>query len=46
MGYKIILSKINRADIVDIDGNYLAKTVSETDIGIDPKQIINNLHVR
>ncbi len=38
---KIILSKINRADIVDIDGNYLAKTVSVTDIGIDPKQIIN-----
>ena len=38
---EIILSKINRADIMDIDGNYLAKTVTVTDIGIDPKQIIN-----
>ena len=38
---EIILNKINRADIVDNNGNYLAKTVNVTDIGIDPKQIIN-----
>ena len=38
-------NKINkefyRADIIDRNGNYLSKTVSSIDIGISPKQIIN-----
>ena len=35
-------NKINyRADIVDNNGNYLVKTVSTIDIGINPVEIIN-----
>ena len=30
-----------RADIIDINGNYLAKTVSSIDIGINPVEAIN-----
>ena len=30
-----------RADIVDINGNYIGKTISSIDIGISPKKIIN-----
>ena len=34
-------NKLYRADIVDIDGNYLAKTVKSIDIGIKTSDIIN-----
>jgi cell division protein FtsI (penicillin-binding protein 3) len=30
-----------RADIVDRDGNYLAKTVSSVDVGINPSEVID-----
>ena len=36
-----ILSKSERADIIDRNGNYLAKTVSSIDIGINPIEIID-----
>ena len=32
---------LNRADIIDINGKYLAKTVSTTNIGIKPSEAIN-----
>ena len=32
---------IKRADIIDINGTFLAKTVSSIDIGINPAEIIN-----
>ena len=34
-------NKLYRADIVDIDGNYLAKTVKSIDIGLKTSDIIN-----
>ncbi len=34
-------NKLQRADIVDRNGNFLAKTVSSIDIGINPIEIIN-----
>ena len=34
-------SELKRADIVDRNGSYLAKTVSSIDIGINPIEIIN-----
>ncbi len=34
-------SKLKRTDIVDRNGNYLAKTVSSIDIGINPTDIID-----
>ena len=37
----IILKKNHRADIIDINGNYLVKTVSTIDIGINPIEIID-----
>ena len=36
-----IINKLQRADIVDRNGNYLAKTVSSIDIGINPVEIID-----
>ena len=36
------LNKLKRADIVDRDGNFLAKTVSSIDIGINPVEIIDH----
>ncbi|MDB9746628.1 penicillin-binding transpeptidase domain-containing protein [Candidatus Pelagibacter sp.] len=36
------LNKLKRADIVDRDGNFLAKTVSSIDIGINPIEIIDH----
>ena len=36
-----IYNKIKRADIVDRNGNFLAKTVSSIDIGINPIEIID-----
>jgi cell division protein FtsI (penicillin-binding protein 3) len=36
-----ITNKLQRADIVDRNGNYLAKTVSSIDIGINPVEIID-----
>ena len=36
-----IVGPLNRADIVDINGKYLAKTVSTTNIGIKPSEVIN-----
>ncbi len=36
-----IINKLHRADIIDRNGNFLAKTVSSIDIGINPIEIIN-----
>ena len=36
-----IINELHRADIVDRNGNYLAKTVSSIDIGINPSEIID-----
>ena len=36
-----VINKLKRADIVDRNGNYLAKTVSSIDIGINPIEIID-----
>ena len=36
-----IFNQLKRADIVDRNGNFLAKTVSSIDIGINPVEIIN-----
>ena len=36
-----VTNKLNRADIVDRNGNYIAKTVSSIDIGINPTEVIN-----
>ena len=36
-----IYNKLNRADIIDRNGNFLAKTVSSIDIGIKPIEIID-----
>ncbi len=36
-----IYNKLKRADIVDVNGNFLAKTVSSIDIGINPSEIID-----
>ena len=36
-----IINNLQRADIVDNNGSYLAKTVSSIDIGINPVEIIN-----
>ena len=36
-----IFNKLHRADIVDRNGNFLAKTVSSIDIGINPLEIID-----
>ena len=36
-----IINKLQRADIIDINGTFLAKTVSSIDIGINPVEIID-----
>ena len=36
-----ITNKLHRADIIDRNGNFLAKTVSSIDIGINPTEVIN-----
>ena len=36
-----LLDKLYRADIIDIDGNYLAKTVKSIDIGIKTSDVID-----
>ena len=36
-----IINKLHRADIVDKNGSFLAKTVSSIDIGINPVEIID-----
>ena len=36
-----IYNKLKRADIVDVNGNFLAKTVSSIDVGINPSEIID-----
>jgi cell division protein FtsI (penicillin-binding protein 3) len=36
-----VFGQLKRADIVDRNGNFLAKTVSSIDIGINPVEIIN-----
>jgi len=39
---KPLINKKNyRADIIDRNGNYLVKTVSSIDIGINPKEVID-----
>ena len=35
------VNKLYRADIIDIDGNYLAKTVKSIDIGIKTSDVID-----
>tara|TARA_B100001057_G_scaffold496856_1_gene599434 strand:- start:4608 stop:6263 length:1656 start_codon:yes stop_codon:yes gene_type:complete len=35
------INKINRADIIDRNGNYISKSVFTTNVGIDPKLIKN-----
>jgi len=35
------ISKLYRADIVDVDGNYIGKTINSIDIGISPSKIID-----
>ena len=35
------VSKLYRADIVDVDGNYIGKTINSIDIGISPSKIID-----
>ena len=37
----IFANKLHRADIIDINGNYLAKTVKSIDIGIKTSDVIN-----
>ena len=37
----VFTNKLYRADIIDIDGNYLAKTVKSIDIGIKTSDVIN-----
>ena len=37
----VFANKLYRTDIIDIDGNYLAKTVKSIDIGIKTSDIIN-----
>jgi cell division protein FtsI (penicillin-binding protein 3) len=34
-----------RADIIDVNGTYLVKTVSTTDVGINPLEIIDKKHL-
>ena len=41
-----IINKLNRADIVDRNGSFLAKTVSSIDIGINPVEIINQKNTK
>ena len=36
-----IYNKLKRSDIIDLNGNFLAKTVSSIDIGINPIEIID-----
>ena len=36
-----VFNKLKRADIVDRNGNFLAKTVSSIDIGVNPVEIID-----
>ena len=36
-----IINKLHREDIVDRNGNFLAKTVSSIDIGISPEEVID-----
>ena len=36
-----IINKLHREDIIDRNGNFLAKTVSSVDIGINPSEVIN-----
>ncbi len=36
-----VYNKLKRADIIDRNGNFLAKTVSSIDIGINPTEIID-----
>ncbi len=38
---KVDAYNLHRADIIDINGRFLAKSVSVIDIGINPKEIIN-----
>jgi cell division protein FtsI (penicillin-binding protein 3) len=36
-----IINKLHREDIIDRNGNFLAKSVSSVDIGINPLEVIN-----
>ena len=36
-----VFNKLKRADIIDNNGNFLARTVSSIDIGINPVEIID-----
>ena len=41
----LITKKNYRADIIDRNGNYLAKTVDSIDVGIHPVKVINKKHL-
>ena len=41
----LIIKKNYRADIVDRNGNYLVKTVSSIDIGINPVEVIDQIEL-
>ena len=41
MEIEAIIDKKNRADIIDRNGNYLVKTVSSINIGINPVEVID-----
>ena len=38
-------TKNYRADIIDVNGNYLVKTVRTIDVGINPSQVIDKKHL-
>ena len=44
-GVQISNTKNYRADIIDINGNYLVKTVRTIDVGINPLQAIDKKHL-
>ena len=44
-GVQISNTKNYRADIIDINGNYLVKTVRTIDVGINPLQVIDKKHL-
>ena len=39
--YTNTVNKVNRADIIDRNGNFISKSVFTTNVGIDPKLIKN-----
>ena len=42
---QVFSTKNYRADIIDVNGNYLVKTVRTIDVGINPSQVIDKKHL-